>query len=53
MFVLENTGNTPWPEGCRLQYISGERFPGTPDSIQVPELNPGCQTEGKFVYPLL
>jgi len=42
---IENTGNNPWPEGCRLQYVNGERFPGTPDSVNVPPLNPGCQTE--------
>ena len=48
-FVLENIGNTDWPDGCHLRYIGGEKFPGTPDSVPVPALNPGCQTQGKYI----
>ena len=50
MNILENTGNTAWPEGCQLQYVSGDRFPGTANSIEVPALNPGCQAEGNYIF---
>jgi len=38
---VQNSGEEPWPEGCHLRFVSGDRF-GTVDSVAVESLAPGC-----------
>jgi len=43
-WAIQNNGHTPWPAGCRLEYINGRKLAG-PNSVEVPELQAGETTQ--------
>ena len=47
IIFIENNGHTPWPTGCRLEYINGRKLAG-PNSVEVPALQAGETTQGVY-----
>ena len=48
----ENNGDTDWPAGCSLQYVSGAKLTNQ-TQIPVEPLNALTQTDGKYALTLI
>ena len=46
IFDSENNGDTDWPAGCSLQYVSGDKLTNQ-TQIPVTPLSAGSQTDGE------